>query len=932
MRLAAAVLAATAMATTATAQLYDSLDAYPPRWFLAGSDCGARIESHSNLSDGGVDGRGCETITFTAGRGGTEVLLVYPIEPVRPLDDLTANVSVMTARTGARIGLRVRFPYLESAETGRPVSVILYGASYDRAGTFRSLGIGLIERPLAMKEVLMRQEHGISADLSDPYVDAVVLNAYSGPGKTTLRMDELRVDGLVAIGQLGTGPRGATERRDGRADGLPGPREDATSMFRIPGEDPLRNEEAGRMRAFPVGRVTRILQHNGEPLEWVRTLGFDAVLLSRPPDGLILREAISARLAIYAPPPTAPDPDIEPLLEPVAGWYLGSGTALDRDRVASIASQSDRLRRWPSRWRRPLIGSPVEAYRDYARSLDAVIDHLPPQNRGLSGEEEIQGLLRTRSRLPQGVQHAVAVASMPPDSLLRQTNAIADRIGAPQIARFRWHAMWVQTLRSLELSPAAIVYRSTRSLTAATPLEAQRAMAVSYINRMVATIEPWVGGGAVTTPPGLTGAAYRCGRLKSGATDLLILTTAATRGSEVLSGDGQALELQLTPRESTQHFWRLTHFSAERLLPETDQRGSRLQIISPDVVELVLVSEDPGVGGRAASHAARFARQATLDRWQLTNEGVNQTAVEWSLAAAAGIATDRSSVDLAEVAQRTLREAEPLFRSSDFGATLRMARRADAWGLRSSWRLSEQLMPDWPHPTSVPPMDCGAAEVQTTWFPLMSDEGWGKNRLTTGGLEELEDLQDGRWEFGQRLVGRADSSISVTRRGVFSGRGALQARVVALTDDGLPGGYEGTAIQIRSPGVRAGRGSAVRIDAMVRTVGFGQPHQGILVYDTIGGQEAGVLVRGRASWTPVRLYRQILDDAPVHVMFELIGAGEATIDEVQLRLWEPSNAPPPSPRPVDREPLPPLNSPPLPSSPPRLDLSERVDKPRSAKR
>ena len=28
---------------------------------------------------------------------GTEALLVYPIEPIRPLDDLTANVSVMSA-------------------------------------------------------------------------------------------------------------------------------------------------------------------------------------------------------------------------------------------------------------------------------------------------------------------------------------------------------------------------------------------------------------------------------------------------------------------------------------------------------------------------------------------------------------------------------------------------------------------------------------------------------------------------------------------------------------------------------------------------------------------------------------------------------------------------------------------------------------------
>ncbi len=82
--------------TPLQAQIYDSLDAYPPRWYLDTSDCDARVTSQEHMVDGGVDGGPCETITFTAGHG-TEAILVYPIEPVRPLDELTANVSVMSA-------------------------------------------------------------------------------------------------------------------------------------------------------------------------------------------------------------------------------------------------------------------------------------------------------------------------------------------------------------------------------------------------------------------------------------------------------------------------------------------------------------------------------------------------------------------------------------------------------------------------------------------------------------------------------------------------------------------------------------------------------------------------------------------------------------------------------------------------------------------
>jgi hypothetical protein len=879
------------IAGTAAGQIYDSLDAYPPRWHLSESDCGARITSHANAPDGGVDGRGCERITLTAGHG-TEAILVYPIEPVLPLDDLNVTLSVKSARSGARIGVRVRYPFVEDPATRRPIAVSVYGASYDRTGEYASIGIGMIERQVAMKTIALRREHGIEADLSEPYVDAVVVNAYSGPGTTSLRLDELRVEGLIPVGP--DSRASSPSARDADTDA-----ENSAARLRVSGDEAVSGRS--RSRAFPLGRITRILQHNGEPLRWVRSLGFDAVLLAEPPDAEILREAIRSRLTIYAPPPSAPDPELEPLLSPVAGWYLGAGERLDRDRIDEIANRAEALRRWPSRWRRPLVGTPLESQRAYAMHLDAVIDDLPPRVRGIEAEEEIAEIRETRRRLRKRVDTAIGIASMPPESLIRQTNAIAGAIGAPPLTGFHWHAMWVQTMRSLETVPAAILLRSTRSLTSGEPLDSRRSMALSYVNRMVAMLEPWIASASPGTPPAVDGGLYRCGRLRLGETDVLIVTTTATRGSELLAGDGTSLEIDLAPDDANKTVWRLTHFSAERIMPETSDTGARIQIVSPDAVEVVVMSSDTAIGGTLSESARRLARQASLDRWQLTRESVNQTQRDWRLLDDLGIPRRRNSGDLTSVARRTLAEAEPLFRAGDTGATLRMARRADAWDLRSRWRMAEALMPDWPDPTSSPPVQCGAASIQAIWFPLMRDQGWGKNRLVTGSLDSPEFLRDGRWQFGRRSVGRAESKVLFAPRAAFSGEGALRARVVSLTDDGLPGGYEGTVVQIRSPGVRVAAGSAIRMDAMVRTLGFGDPHQGVLVYDTVAGQEAGVLVRGRAGWTPVRLYRHVPRDTRAHVMFELVGAGEVTIDEVQLRVWEPDAATPPPTRPIDRE-------------------------------
>ena len=119
------------------AELFDALDAYPPRWQLDTSDCDARVLDRKNLASGGMDGGGCEAITFHA-TVGSEVILVYPIEPLRCVDDLVANLSVMSAREGARVGLRVRFPYHRDPHTHRPFKATLYGATYNRAARFES--------------------------------------------------------------------------------------------------------------------------------------------------------------------------------------------------------------------------------------------------------------------------------------------------------------------------------------------------------------------------------------------------------------------------------------------------------------------------------------------------------------------------------------------------------------------------------------------------------------------------------------------------------------------------------------------------------------------------------------------------------------------------------------------------------------------------
>ena len=505
----------------ANSQIYDSLDAYPPRFFLDTSDCKARVLAHDNLPTDGVGGGACEQLTFTAASG-SEAILVYPIEPVRPLDDLTATLSIMSARGGAAVGLRIRYPFLKDPETRRPVSTIVYGASYTTPGEFASLGIGMMEKAVRLKDVALRSQFGPSADLSDAYVDGVVVNAYAGPGKTSIRLDELRVDGLIPVSVgivMGNQRSSDSEVIAGRRSPDGG-----DSAFT---PSPI---------AFPLGQITKILEHNGEPLGWVRTLGFDAVLLREPPDAAILAEAIRTRMKIYAPAPTNPDPSIEAMLEPVVGWYVGGKKALDSREIEDTKLLSEQLRAFPSRWQRPIIAAPSESWQRYAPMFDAMIHDLPPRVRSLRGHEEVAELHQRGRWVGDRVQVAVGINSMPPDEMVQQVESIASAIGSPMPDGYRWHSMWMQAMRSLQSSPTAILFRSTRSLSSGTPADQRRATSLSYINRMVAMLQPWVTSSTRTPPPAITGTPYQCGRSTSGGTDLLILTSELTRGQRSSGG------------------------------------------------------------------------------------------------------------------------------------------------------------------------------------------------------------------------------------------------------------------------------------------------------------------------------------------------------------------------------------------------------------
>jgi hypothetical protein len=196
---------------------------------------------------------------------------------------------------------------------------------------------------------------------------------------------------------------------------------------------------------------------------------------------------------VYSPPPSNPDPALVPLLEPLAGYYLGTSMSLHRLQEAREAA--DRVRRWPAIWQRPVILAPAEGPRKYASIADSLVLDLPSPIRGLSADEE-SALLRDIGQGWLLGGGAVGVQADVPSSLRVQLDAISGAIGAPRGPDFFPHALLLQVARSLSVAPRAIIFRSTSPLTSGRPEDHSRSLAVAYANRYLESVR----GFAVAAP------------------------------------------------------------------------------------------------------------------------------------------------------------------------------------------------------------------------------------------------------------------------------------------------------------------------------------------------------------------------------------------------------------------------------------------------
>src|SRR5207245_7927610 len=98
-----------------------------------------------------------------------------------------------------------------------------------------------------------------------------------------------------------------------------------------------------------------------------------------------------------------------------------------------------------------------------------------------------------------------------------------------------------------------------------------------------------------------------------------------------------------------------------------------------------------------------------------------------------------------------------------------------------------------------------------------------------------------------------------------------------------PMALERTFLAINSPAVRVDPGTLVRISAWVKVPKpITASADGILFYDSVGGEPLAVRFTGATPWRRFTLYRQVPASGHISVTLALTGIGTAYFDDIRI--------------------------------------------------
>jgi hypothetical protein len=844
-----------------------------------------RVERHEISRLDRHDGAASETISVAAA-GQSPIYFHYPLAGARVIDELAARLWIRSNRPQVQLWARVVLPRSRDV-AGLPITTLLGGASYRAVGSWQELAIEGLPQLLEQSARALRVQHGPSIDTREAYVDRLVLSIPPAAGIATLWVDDLQVAGLVDSGA----PRPSVNTVANIQSAQPPP-----APARRPPQVRLNGPSILVADApfFP-----RAIAYRGEPLDFLKGLGFNTLLLGGPPTAEMAAAALRLDLWFICPPPAddtlgaaltsgAAAPSVlGRQYDRVLVWNLGEG--LTGAQLDAVKASAELIRVRDREFSRPLVCQPLTDLRSYSRACDVLVMSRSPIGSSLELPRYLSWLRERPQLAHPGTPIWATVQTEPIPEL------------AEQIRRFSSGRVTQTPLQSEQIRLAAytaiaggargLLFDSRTRLDDPSPASRHRARTLELINLELSLVERWAATGNFTmTVPGSDPEALAAVFESSHARVLLPLWSG--RGAQFVPGQLAGTNVSFTvpgvPESSSAY--EITFADLPMPRHKRVAGGTRVTLDEFGLTSIVLLTGDAVAVQHVSQRLAAISDRAAMlefelasERWGLVNE-IHSRLVAQRL-------NVPKSAEYLSLAGRYLNEADGHLQAGRFPAAATAAQRAVR-----PLRLIERAHWD----ALVKPLASPLVNPLATTFVSLpelpaSQAFLGRSQFISAGLlggdfEQLGVLDQSGWQhvrYEERGIKTGAELSAVEPR---LGRYSLRLWAQPLDPAAPPVVVESPPVWVTSPGVQVAAGELLKIHGWVRAPGIAGSVDGLMIIDSIGGPALAQRVDAAPTWQEFVVYRVATDSRPVSVQFALTGLGQVWIDDVAIeRLGRPQD-------------------------------------------
>ena len=865
----------------------------------------------------------------------------YPTPQAPLVERMTARTYVKAYRPGVQVKARIVLPRERDPKSPEsPLAILIPGETYTKVRQWQSLAVDDPVETLKKQLPALRARLGREVDISGAYLDRLVLNVYAGPGVTEVWIDDLEVGPVRAAPEKDRPAVGkdAAALPAGRAKGKAVSVEFSEGQILVDGEPffflGIRHSDTP-LKTLRDAQFNTVFFPNDVPAETIEEAvrhGFWTVPTLPLPAGGWDGSA-----------PRKPDPkELERDADAVANylrkflsgdavlmWDLGSGrTTEDLPRVIRAAEV---VRRYDPR--RPRSVDLWDGFQDYGRYVNAIGAHRWPLFSSLDLDSYRDWLVQRKALTPPFRLFWTWIQTHLPEWYVEQM------YGQKQLDRYPVpigpHPEQIRILTYLALSAGCrgLGFWDDKFLAKDTHFGKDRMLELAILNAEIDMLKPVLAGSqdainyVPTSDPNVKAA------IISASKEVLILPVWVGPGTQFVPPQGTVSQIRLVipvvPEGASP--WRITPAGVEQLKQfKRIAGGTELLIPEFDLTAAIVFTTDLGPTGKVArwQDHTRFRMGKTAAEWAQMEavEQYEKTAATHARILAAGGPEIPEAAELFAGCRENLRCAKEAYENKQWDLAFRESRRAlrpMRVLMRADWDKAVGSL-DTPTASpyavsfySLPEHWALAAEVGVSRAAAGSALAHGGFELSrpapaTGAAVDslpgykvrtsiLDDVT------GVAAIINADSpgvqdpppvppNLGTSRKSAIRvapqplvqrhpecGTHTLRLQITQnATTPGILGALERAVLAVDTPSAELAPGGLVRISFWLKVTPLLATADGLVAFDSAGGEALGVRTRYQPTWKQYHLYRRVPPSGKISLTFALTGIGTAYVDDVRV--------------------------------------------------